>query len=1816
MANATIKDHLNAHGWLTNILLPPAVDELLNALHPKELTVNPEVPGTAGLDPGKKLGFLALNLTPGVDVGYLLRIKPGDTPIQGDGTFGGFRLWVDLTAGGTRQEFFEFAEGTAGLVLTAAERDPAEERLTPKGGGVKILGLKAAILVDATAGEQATMRLSPTVGEEPGIIALTLDPPTVLIGSTEFGLEFPDPAFVIDDSTDAAAPGQTVLNGVVKVVSADTKEWRGLIARSVRLYIPSGVPILGGHAVEAYIEVGTEPGEGIHLAISTRIPASGSLPAIDVTIECQDPTATGLQDFVPTLVEASMELPLDGHQDSAGGGFELLAGKPVIARARFVRSAGDPDTHVTLAVESQGPDGVLTVKAPDGGGARILLAAAALATAIVADKAPPGADKGAVVLHELLVLAVGVSAFLEDQGRFTIHKVELSSSGHGVPAGEEVKLLIDYSVDVLVRPIDVGVLSVSMRPEQPMRVRNRNVGLTINPAESGVKMIQLDFRAADMEIEDPGGWKVQSPASLFDILGTRSGRGSSWVEVDLRFKLNMGPVKVTGATIRATLPEGDGKVVGSLRGLEASLEVPGAIEGTGSLQLLDDGGVTAALDIKIVPLDISTDGKILFRPKDGSFLLFVQLGLDLPSAIPIANTGLGIYGIGGSFAIHAAPAPPGPADAGDPIGYQLRWNPGNMSDPGSWVFRPDDMTFGAQAVVGTVPDLGFSFSSRAGLFLTVPDIVIRGALWGTILSPRMRVDDSPPADGPGISFLGAVVVDPNDGVTIGLQGTLAIPPILKVVVPLGARFPTGAESDNWFIYLGADGFPIEGRGLGPIRAEIFPDLQLGSADAYLMFRGRGIHKWPRGGAMDVNEGLVIAFGFGFEFTMGLPPVAWAEVHMQADILLATHPLTLAGFGTVGGSLHLGPFSVGVDATLSLLSVENAEPYVWARVCGHIDLWVHEISGCAEISINDKPSLDVPPPDIHPLDDVENGNVRGSRVFLVDDRYRRIGRLLEHVEELKTETDVWPDTLIHLSFGISPKLDPGFSDMIFPFFSIPQFPSIITYPAGLAAKPVGNDMLQYEWTLTRLALSDVTNDLHGSGSLVMGPLSAAWQAGKAGDLGTRPQPGDLVLLTYRDDLSLSALASAGKDSPNDPLTKAATACQSEVAPAAGWAVGFDAGFSGAAFLMPANPLSPDPCVSRFTATLTQYVSTMPGVPLTVSSATLMPPPYGLTPASLEVFDPELELDRPFEGALDLAVVTDRDSEPALFKRMPTMQAATLVPEVPLTMARLWLILDVPVPPDQQPPVTVFDDSGASWVVTNRKPVGGRTAFRFAPPAAVWANSIDIQWPAGSPLAVVGLGGITAAAIAAANARNAANQAEGKRKEEAAGKQPQQANDKTGDGVRAILDPGRTYRLEVAMTWGGQLYRQDENGNKQPAGTPKTGETTYKPKGAGGDAPTTRVFYFRTTPKPKPRQVEIVELPKYGAPEYTSTIHARQNLFKPEMLSRFLLGYTPAQTEMARFCDDPVQVHFSAAHLPALAKAYDYELRCGLQRVDVPGPAGDAVELVPQWISIQRPDLLSTVDQRRFEVAREAPCALPLPGGSLEVRGLELSAAAWYEVYTLAKYTGKDNLEDGRLEGVTFRTSRWHKPTEMLEGLVFTTIASWASGDIEVSKLPGAGESTIDGSDADYEAALDALGLEGWPATSDPRVSLIWLREDEGGWPSWKCAGLLLESPEPVDRPGRVEFEKGMPGIPAGLELVMTPRPTGVFDVRRSDQTRSRILWLCSAPFTPHSSLRRVLFGPPKPVPPVLTLHLKDSQSGDALHGSVRLPLTPSFANEEA
>ncbi len=1045
----TMKGRLDADRLTSAVIFDQEVSALLDVLSLTDTDAgtgppqtSPETGHVTFLVAKQALGVFDLNLVPPTDPRpYTL------TYTSAGGALSGFRLAVALAETGFAQPLFEFIEKVPADAFLAAARQTdtdGSEWLQATGAAVTLTGVDPALVVTGSVDTPAHVLLAPSRDGPDGLLVLNLAPPTVLLGGSGFGLEIGD-GIAIDDTGDAAPPGTTIIDGVPVPTAADDPAWHGLAVRNARFYLPKGVPLLGGHAVDAHIEFGKSPTPGLDLVITAKVPpvvGNSARPGISVRIECHDPTATSLSSFVPTFVEAAMELPLDGNTQPFGGAADTItfaAGKPVIVRARFSRTplADPPVTTISLAVEAQGDAGIVSVSA-DGGnfGAKVLVTAATLATAMIADgkvgaEPAPGGDGTGVFLHTLLTAAVGLSAFLHDSGgSLVLHGVDLVSEGNGLPVGGIVKFKLDYSVAAVVDTFSVGVISVGMQPDRPFRVRVREVVLTVDPAKRGLEMINLNFDRASLEMEDPGGWQVQGPGSLFDVLGTRSGRGSMWIEVDLRFKLDLGPIKVSGATIRGTLNDA-GHLEASLRGLDASLDLSPAIDGEGAFHMLSPSGFDAYLAAHIQPLMISADAGITLQQD----MVELFLGVDLPGPIPLGTTGLGLYGLGGLFVVNGRPTP-APPDV-NAVTYQLNWD---YRDPGSFTPESGEFTFGLEAVLATAADMGFTFSARAGIFLSLPDVAVRGALNGRVLSPRATIVRGDDPDF-GIRARGVVVVDEKDGVTIGIEGSYIIPHLLEIHIPIGARFPK--SSPDWYIYLGADGPSApssEGREIGPIRSVILPGILDQTADAYLMFRGKGITNWPRGGPITVSDGFLLAFGFGFQYTVGVKPIVWAEVHASADILIATHPLLIAGFGALGGSLNLGPFSIGVDAQLQFSLGEGQDFYLFARLCGHIDLFFTTIEGCVDMSFGGDKATVVPPPTEHPLDKIE-GTVPAQSAMLADGRYTVLAAMGTSADSAPT---VWPDSLPHLCFAAAPTLN----------VTAPQFPTIANVSRGPASQAVG------------------------------------------------------------------------------------------------------------------------------------------------------------------------------------------------------------------------------------------------------------------------------------------------------------------------------------------------------------------------------------------------------------------------------------------------------------------------------------------------------------------------------------------------------------------------------------------------------------------------------------------------------------------------------------------------------------------------------------------------------------------------------------------
>jgi hypothetical protein len=246
----------------------------------------------------------------------------------------------------------------------------------------------------------------------------------------------------------------------------------------------------------------------------------------------------------------------------------------------------------------------------------------------------------------------------------------------------------------------------------------------------------------------------------------------------------------------------------------------------------------------------------------------------------------------------------------------------------------------------------------------------------------------------------------------------------------------------------------------------------------------------------------------------------------------------------------------------------------------------------------------------------------------------------------------------------------------------------------------------------------------------------------------------------------------------------------------------------------------------------------------------------------------------------------------------------------------------------------------------------------------------------------------------------------------------------------------------------------------------------------------------------------------------------------------------------------------------------------------------------WLWAKTPDFLSGPEAKRFHAYVESPCAHPTPAAVMEAPVPPLARQAWYEAFALAESQKPNEIADGRLRGVTFRTSRWGGPAEMLQALADAGAAAGGIAIRAAAALPsGAGEA----SDTAFDAFLEGLGIEGWPEALSPRVSLLW-RPVPGGVPAWAFVGALIESPEPIHRPGRFELQAAT--LRVSILGIVVER---TLDITRRDRSGSRVVVATSQPTEWLSILR---------------LSGRDLRTGLQVSAEFAVPQLPSFAMEAA
>ena len=370
------------------------------------------------------------------------------------------------------------------------------------------------------------------------------------------------------------------------------------------------------------------------------------------------------------------------------------------------------------------------------------------------------------------------------------------------------------------------------------------------------------------------------------------------------------------------------------------------------------------------------------------------------------------------------------------------------------------------------------------------------------------------ADPPvGLRIVGMLEKNPAE-LLIALRGTFDVPHLLNVTVPVVARFPFSGP--DWWVHVGSDA--VDGRIPQPVSVSVLPDLLDIGGSGYVMVRGAGI-KNLGGSGVDLG-GFAVGLGLAFHAVLGAYPIVYGEISASVMVGLGSNPLLMVGRAGVAGSLHLGPFSLGLSADLDVQVGPdvNGQTVRWlhVHVCGEIDLFFTSISGCVDIDIGDRDES-VPPPDADPL----------AGIALTDGAGAQINSASEDPNRLP---EVWPDVMPVVQFSTGPQ-----NELTAGAFK----ESLVDKQMGAQSAGdgrYGSAELAYQFFLTGLELERIKSE-NGVAHPIAGPLAATWQLPRHGDPLAPAKLGgsrDLALLTRERHSWMRVLNDGGKGLPHNPL----------------------------------------------------------------------------------------------------------------------------------------------------------------------------------------------------------------------------------------------------------------------------------------------------------------------------------------------------------------------------------------------------------------------------------------------------------------------------------------------------------------------------------------------------------------------------------------------------------------------------------------------------------------------------------------------------------
>lgn len=725
-------------------------------------------------------------------------------------------------------------------------------------------------------------------------------------------------------------------------------------------------------------------------------------------------------DWIPTLAQATVEWASTDVQVPGLSGGDLVAPKnpnpatgPDLWRliARFTTDQRSGQTSFFLSLDSMGDaDGLFTIVKPDAASrvdetvaVTLALAPALLGGITTDDPAGAGVRIAALVAAAAAAaeLQIGGEHVIKD-GKVIVEKLEGEVRLRAIDAtdGMKVRVGVDYTASFGVSANLGGAVGVSTI--EPITVRYKNVGLEYEHDESKpvLERVRFVFEDAQFEVADPGRWSITGAlGQLLGITAIRVGAGSVWVEVDIEFALDLGVVEISRTTIRIEIDTSVSppSLSVGIRGIKASINVPGVVVGGGELQILPDG-FGASVELDVIPAKLKAWGSFVYRDPS---MVHIEGGVRFATGIPLGNTGLGLFGFAGRFVANGARNLDGLG--GNPVDIYARevgWH--RLAPIPRYNPQPNQFAVGFGAVVGTLPDAAFTFNAMGMLTIGFPDISVVFSIEAVLLKPpggeAQETRSSSPA-GSGLQLLGIVAIDPQS-IGVAISADYTIPRVLTLQVPIGAFFPLQTSTQGGYVRVGSDGG--DGRPDRPITVQLLPDILDLRATAFFMVEERHLRKLGKRDTLNF-EGFSIGMGAGLSVKWGGGPI-YLKASIAVLVGLGTRPFVLAGGLYVSGELRLVIISLSVSGELEARITEAGSQLV-GKFCGKVDFFFFSIKGCVDFTVGSTPVLPAPPAD--PL---------VSSLVLADKFTRVVGAGQEPLAGLGNAHTAWPDTVPVLRFA--------------------------------------------------------------------------------------------------------------------------------------------------------------------------------------------------------------------------------------------------------------------------------------------------------------------------------------------------------------------------------------------------------------------------------------------------------------------------------------------------------------------------------------------------------------------------------------------------------------------------------------------------------------------------------------------------------------------------------------------------------------------------------------------------------------------------------